>query len=373
MLDPRMTQLADTLVNFSCGVQEGEHILFEAIDIPEAFVCECIRMAQQRGAHPQVLLRSSRVHRALLLGGSEAQWRLTADVERQLMANVQCYVGIRGSQNVAELSDVPVEKTHHWESQIWQRVHHQVRVPHTRWVVLRWPGPNMAQLADMSTAAFEDFYFRVCTMDYAALSRAMVPLKARLEAADEVRIVGPGSTDVRFSIKDIPAVPCDGRLNIPDGEVFTAPVRDSVNGTVHFNAPSLYRGVTHEGVKLTFADGKIVQAESSNTPKLLEVFDTDDGARHLGEFAIGVNPHITRPMKDILFDEKIAGSVHLTPGNCYDVAPNGNRSAIHWDLVLIQRPEYGGGELYLDGQLVRRDGLFVVDDLKGLNPEALLG
>lgn len=371
MIDPRITRLADVLVNYSCAVKAGERILIEAIDVPHEFTAECVRLAAKAGAQPLVTLKSNQINRALMLAGSEGQWGLIADVEKLRMENVQCYVGARGNPNVSELSDVPAEKQRLYESTVWKRVHQDVRVKRTRWVVLRWPSPSMAQLAQMSTEAFEDFYFDVCTMDYARMGRAMQALKRRMEGADRVRLRGPGETDLTFSIKGIPAVPCDGRMNIPDGEVFTAPVRDSINGVIRFNAPTLYRGTTHDQIRLVFRDGQIVEATSTATEKLNEVLDSDPGARYTGEFAIGFNPYILKPMKDILFDEKIAGSIHLTPGKCYDEASNGNHSEIHWDMVLIQRPEYGGGELHFDGQLIRKDGLFMPDDLKPLNPENL--
>jgi aminopeptidase len=371
MLDPRVTRLAHTLVNYSCAVKPGEKILIEAIDVPHEFTTECVRLAAAAGAHPLVLLKSNQVNRALLLAGTETQWGLVSEVERYQMERVQCYIGARGHPNVSETSDVPGGQQKLYESTVLKHVHFEVRVPKTRWVVIRWPSPSMAQLAQSSTEAFEDFYFNVCTMDYARMGRAMQALQRRMEATDRVRIKGPDDTDLQFSIRGMPAIPCDGKLNIPDGEVFTAPLRDSVNGVIHYNAPSLYRGATHESVRLVFREGRIVEATSSCTRELNEVFDTDAGARYVGEFAIGVNPYITRPMKDGLFDEKIAGSIHFTPGNAYDEAPNGNKSEIHWDLVLIQRPEYGGGEIYFDGELIRKDGLFLTDDLLELNPERL--
>jgi aminopeptidase len=198
----------------------------------------------------------------------------------------------------------------------------------------------------------------------------MDPLKARMERTDRVKLVGPG-TELEFSIKGIPAIKCAGNLNIPDGECYTAPVRDSVNGTISFNTPSVYQGFTYENIRFEFQNGKIVKATANDSGRLNAVLDTDEGARYIGEFSLGFNPYILKPMKDTLFDEKIAGSFHFTPGNAYKDADNGNRSAIHWDLVQIQRPDYGGGEIYFDGELIRKDGLFVVDDLKGLNPDAL--
>jgi aminopeptidase len=244
------------------------------------------------------------------------------------------------------------------------------RVNKTRWVVLRWPSPSMAQAANMSTEAFEDFYFDVCTMDYRRMARAMVPLEKRMRAADRVHLKGPG-TDLTFSIKGIGAKPCNGLRNIPDGEVFSCPVKDSVEGTIQFNTPTLYSGTRFENVRLEFKAGKIVGATGSNTRRLNEILDTDAGSRYIGEFSLGFNPHIQNPMCDILFDEKIAGSLHFTPGQAYEDCDNGNRSAVHWDMVLIQRPEWGGGEVWFDGELLRKDGLFLPSDLRGLNPNRL--
>ena len=244
------------------------------------------------------------------------------------------------------------------------------RVNKTKWVVLRWPTPAMAQLAAMSTEAFEDFYFEVCTLDYAKLQPGMDALKELMEKTDEVCIKGPG-TDLRFSIKNIPAVTCGGHHNIPDGEVYSSPVRDSAEGVIQFNTPNVYQGTAFDSVRLELSKGKIVNASANNTARLNAVLDSDEGARYIGEFAIGFNPHIKMPMRDTLFDEKIAGSFHFTPGQAYEEADNGNRSQVHWDLVCIQRPEYGGGEIYFDGELVRKDGLFVPKQLRTLNPENL--
>ncbi len=371
MMDPRIQKLADLLVNYSCEVKAGENILIEAIDVPHEFTSAMIRAAATAGATPVVTLKSNQVQRTLMQNGTMAQWDLISEIEKIQMGKMQCYIGARGNANVSELSDVPAEKQRFYEKTVWEKVHHEIRVKKTRWVVLRWPSPSMAQMAEMSTEAFEDFYFNVCTLDYARMSQAMKPLVARMERTDQVRLKGPGETDLRFSIKNIPAIPCDGHRNIPDGEVFTAPVRESVNGVIQFNCPTLYRGVTHNNVRLVFRDGKVVEATSTNTAKLNEVLDADAGSRYVGEFAIGFNPYCTKAMKDILFDEKIAGSIHFTPGACYDEASNGNKSQIHWDLVMRQDPEAGGGEIHFDGEVVRKDGLFVVDDLKGLNPENL--
>jgi aminopeptidase len=334
---------------------------------------ELVRVARAAGAEPLVTLKSNEVQRAMLRHGGDAQLQLAADVEALRMKNVQAYIGVRGSLNVTELSDVPDDRMKAYQRIWWRPVHGDIRVRKTRWVVLRYPSSSMAQAAHMSTDAFEDFYFNVCTMDYARMAKAMQPLARRMTEGDKVHIKGPG-TDLRFSIRGIRAIACDGKLNIPDGEVFTAPVRDSVEGVVQYNTPTLYQGLVFNNVKFTFKHGKIVDAVSSDTPALNRILDADEGGRYIGEFAIGFNPYVTRPMLDILFDEKIAGSFHFTPGAAYeDEADNGNRSQIHWDMVCRQDPANGGGEIWLDDELIRKDGLFVPRDLEPLNPRNLLG
>jgi len=372
MTDPRYTDLANVLIDHSTRLQQGEHILIEAFDAPPVMVVELIRAARKSGGHPHVALRNSRVMRDLQLNADDDQLKTWGEYDLERMKKMDAYIGLRGSHNISETSDVPQDQVQQFGRLYAKPVHFERRVNHTRWVVLRWPTSSMAQLADMSTEQFEDFYFDVCTLDYRKMEHAVQPLKQRMENADQVHLKGPGETDLRFSIKNIPVVPCTGRRNIPDGECFTAPVRDSVNGVIHFNTQTIYQGQTFENVRLEFKDGQIVNASAEqDDERLNQIFDTDEGARYVGEFAIGFNPYIREPMKDILFDEKIAGSLHFTPGRAYEDANNGNKSEIHWDLVLIQREEYGGGEIHFDNELIRKDGMFVPDDLQGLNPEAL--
>ena len=370
MKDPRLEKLSRQLIRYSCELQAGERVLIENFGVETDFVTALVKEAYAVGAEPIVWLRETAVQRALLMGGTKEKWEAEARIDAERMRSVQAYIGIRGGSNSYEQADVPPEKLSLYMKYYSQPVHSLIRVPDTRWVVLRYPTPSMSQLAQTSTEAFEDHYFDVCTLDYSKMSRAMDALVKRMERTDKVHIVGPG-TDLSFSIKGLPAIKCDGKCNIPDGEVYTAPVRDSVNGVLQYNTPSLYQGNVFERTRLVFENGKIVEATSSDTERSNQIFDTDEGARYVGEFAIGVNPYITHAIKDTLFDEKIAGSFHFTPGNCYDECPNGNKSAIHWDLVCIQTPEYGGGEMYFDGELIRKDGLFVVEDLKALNPENL--
>ncbi|MDR0965924.1 MAG: aminopeptidase [Myxococcales bacterium] len=370
MHDSRMTTLARSLVRYSCQVQADDNVLVEATDIPDEMVALLVREIREAGARPFVTLKHNRVLRELYACGTTESLELTGLFERARMENMQAYIGLRGTLNLAELSDVPPAQMALYQKHWLKPVHMEVRVPKTRWVVLRWPSPSMAQQAGKSTDAFEDFYFDVCNLDYGRMSRAMDPLVELMERTDRVRLIGPG-TDLRFSIRGLPAIKCDGRMNIPDGEIFTAPVRDSVNGTIRYNTASLYQGTRFEDLAFTFKDGKIVEAVGKPADRLAQILDSDEGARYVGEFAIGVNPFITAPMLDTLFDEKIAGSIHFTPGNAYDECDNGNRSAVHWDLVLIQTEAMGGGELWFDDVLVRKDGRFVLDALQGLNPENL--
>ena len=372
VMDERIPKLAKNLVNYSCKVKPGDKVYIHYIgneteNLARAIIKEVYKAGGQAFPH----YTGQKVLREMLLNCSEEQLKLMAEVDCLEMSNMDCYIGIRGTENVSELSDVPSEKMNLYETLYSTPVHHDIRVKKTRWVVLRYPNSAMAQLSGQSTEKFEDFYFKVCTLDYSKMNEAMKSLVEYMNKTDKVHLKGPG-TDLTFSIKDIPAIPCAGVLNIPDGEVFTAPVRTSVNGTITYNTPSLYQGFTYENVSLTFKDGKIIKATANDDKRINEVFDTDEGARYVGEFAIGVNPYILNPMKDILFDEKIMGSIHFTPGNCYDEAPNGNVSSIHWDLVLIQTPEYGGGEIYFDDVLIRKDGKFVVPELECLNPENLV-
>ncbi len=371
MRDPRIDRLADVLINYSCKCREGEKVFIDLYDTDAEIGCALVEKAEAVGALPYVKINSTKIRRAMLMNTNEAHQRALADYEAHIMEDMDCYIAVRGAENTFEYSDVPAENMSLESRLFMYPVHHEIRVNKTRWVVLRYPLPSMAQAAGMSTAAFEDFFFKVCRLDYGKMDRAMDALKARMEKTDKVRLVAR-DTDLTFSIKGIPAVKCAGELNIPDGEIYTAPVKDSVNGIITYNAPSLKNGIKHENIRLEFENGKIIKATSSDTEAINKVFDTDEGARFVGEFAIGVNPYINFPMLDTLFDEKIAGSIHFTPGCCYEDAPNGNQSSVHWDLVLIMTPEFGGGEIYFDGELIRKDGRFVAEDLLGLNPENLI-
>ncbi|MCL1852696.1 MAG: aminopeptidase [Peptococcaceae bacterium] len=367
-MDQRFIKLARTIISYSVRLQPGENILIDLSGFETDLARALIKETYAAGGFPFITVTTNDLRREQLMHLTEDQAKAMARWDLAQMKEMQAYVGIRAGANANELADIPADKMRMYSNLYALPVHLEQRVKHSKWCIMRYPNPSMAQLAEMSTEAFADFYFRVCSMDYAQLSVAMDPLLALMNKTDKVRLSGPG-TDLSFSIKDINTTKCDGTFNIPDGEVYTAPVKTSVNGVISYNTPSVYHGFVYESVVLEFAEGKIVRATANNTEKINHVFDTDEGARYVGEFAVGVNPFIQKPMKDTLFDEKINGSIHFTPGSSYDDADNGNKSAVHWDLVLIQRPEYGGGEIYFDDVCVRRDGRFVHPDLLALNPE----
>lgn len=370
MKDNRLETLAHNLINYSCKLKKGEKVWIQITGEHFEFGTLLIKAAYAAGAIPFVTIANSQIQRALLMDISEEALQIMCENDADLMKQMDAYIGVRGGDNTSELSDIPSAQMSKYMGLYGKKVHGEIRVNETKWVVLRYPSSSMAQAANMSTEAFEDYYFNVCNLDYKKMLNAMQPLKALMEKTDKVRLVAEG-TDLTFLIKDIPVIPCAGEMNIPDGEIFTAPVKNSINGKITYNTPALYQGFTYENICFEFENGKIVNATCNATEKINAVLNTDEGARYVGEFAIGVNPYITTPMKDTLFDEKIAGSIHFTPGQSYDEAPNGNSSAIHWDLVLIQTPEFGGGEIYFDDVLVRKDGLFVLDELKVLNPDEL--
>lgn len=371
MPDPRWETLADTLIRHSTRLQPGETLLVECVDLDDDTLPRLlVRKAGRLGAIALVDLKRSRILREMLRGATEPQLRAWAETESFRMDRVQAYIALRGSENISELADIPPDRMNLYNQHFMTPVHFERRIKKTRWCVLRIPGPGMAQQAGMSTEAFEDFYFEACNIDYPLLAKALKPLAQLMEAAGEVRITGP-DTDLRFSIAGIPVVPCAGEMNIPDGEVFTAPLKESVEGFIRFNAPTIYQGSAYDGIRLEFQKGRICKAtcDAGDEERLNRILQADEGASYIGEWSLGCNPKIQRPMRDILFDEKIAGSFHLTPGNAYDEADNGNRSKIHWDLVQIQTPEFGGGTVSFDGKPIRVDGRFVDGALHALDPE----
>ena len=371
--DERIARLAENLIKNSVKLKKGEQIYIEAIGLSTMLlVQELVKAATKAGGVPFYYFNEQALQKEFIENASVTQMKAQAEIHKQLMSNSQAYIGVRGNDDLFKMSAVDPEKMNNYQKYYWNPVHSEIRVPQTKWCVLRYPNAAFAAMSKMALEEFEDFYFDACLVDYVKMGQAMKPLKKLMDKTKKVRIVAPG-TEVEFSIAGLKSIICDGKMNIPDGEVYTAPVKDSINGVIQFNTDTTYMGTVFSNIRLVFKDGKIVEGHSMiNDDKFQKILNIDEGSRYMGEFALGVNPFVTQPMLDILFDEKISGSFHMAIGNSYeDETNNGNKSAIHWDLVQMQDAEHGGGEIFFDDVLVRKNGRFVLPDLIGLNPEKL--
>lgn len=370
MEDPRIRKFAKFLINFSVNLKKGEKILIELHGEANELAKALIEEAYAVGGLPLFHKFDYTLEGAIIKGTTLDHMKAIAAYELKRMQDMDAYIDIRASANINEWNDINNVQMDIYKKEYWGPIHLKQRCNNTKWSVIRYPNPAMAQLAHMSTAEYEDFYFKACLTDYEKMNKAIEPLANRMAKTDMVRILGP-KTDISFSIKNIGRSGDCAHFNVPDGEIATAPVKDSVNGVIYYNIPSPYSGEIFSDVTLEFKNGKIINATSNLTERINQILDTDEGARYIGEFAIGFNPYITKPILDILFDEKMAGSFHLTPGNCYDLSDNGNHSAQHWDLISCQMPEWGGGEIWFDDELIRKDGLFVPEYLHQINPQYL--
>lgn len=370
MKDPRMEQLATNLIQYSVNLLPGEKILIEVDGLEIPLAKELVRQAYRASGVPFLLINNHELWREILIDCTEEQLIAMASYELNRVNDMQAYILIRAGENMSELSGISPEKMALYRRHYAQPINGR-RYNHTKWCILRYPNHAMAQQANMSTEDFEDLYFNVCNLDYQKMDEEMDHLVEFMNQTDKVRIKGLG-TDLTFSIKGMPSIKDAGTMNLPDGEVYTMPVKESVNGIISYNTPSLKEGFTYDNICLEVKDGKIIKATANDSDRINKLLDTDQGARYFGEFGIGLNPYIERPMKDTLFDEKIWGSFHLTPG-CVPLSSPGNEnwSELHWDIVNIQRADYGGGEIWFDDILIRKDGLFMPPKLQGLNPENL--
>ena len=367
MYTPDDLKLAKKLLDHSIELKEGETVMLQLIGLNGIGLIRALaEETRSRNAHPFIKIEDPETNRILLENGDDAFWQNQAITDQlPLMKQMNAFIGIRGSENIYENSHVSKEANKAYSEKFLNPVHFEERVNNTKWAVMRYPSAAFAMNAKMPTERFRKFYYDACLFDYNRLHEAMKPLEERLHKTDSIRLSGVG-TNIEFSVKGQNWIPCYGKRNIPDGELFSSPILDSVNGQITY-APSVYQGKPFEYVKLIVKDGVVTDFDSSNNQALEEILDTDEGARRFGEFSFGLNPIIKEPMYDILFDEKIYGSNHLTLGKDYEIAPNGNSSNIHWDLVCI------GADVYFDGKLVREGRNFIADDLKGLNIDRLSG
>jgi aminopeptidase len=369
MLDPRLKQLGDTLIHYSVSVQPGDKVLIEATKNCGEFIKYLIKEIYKIGATPFVILRESDIRREIILGGSPEQYDLMAESQSVLMREMDARIEITEYDNFYEMNDVPIEKRQLFQKNFFQKVYSNGI---KKWVTVGYPTKTMAQRFGMSTEQFENFYFSVVNANYQELSEKMQPLKEYLDKGQNVQIKAP-NTDLSFDIKECKAFVCDGRINMPDGEVFIAPDKFSANGTVTFNADALYQGYNFSNIALTFKDGKVIKATSDQNEDVLNrILTTDEGSSYIGEFAIGTNPNIDRVIRNILYDEKILGSFHIAVGRAHFQSDNGQKSAVHWDMVSRMEKEYGGGEIIIDDNLILKDGIFIPKDLQPLNRSYVL-
>jgi aminopeptidase len=367
MKDPRVARFAEILVDYSTKVKKGDVVLINAAGFEAApLVKELYALCLKRGAkYVEYSFSNPEIDRQFYNLASQHQLGHFPQHKLDFYKTVTVYIGISAGDNSMVMANARQQAMVAYQKLTKPLI--DQRVKHTRWMVTRYPTHAAAQEAKMSLEEYEDFLFSACCVDWNKESKKQDKLKKMMDMAKSVRILAP-DTDLRFSIKGLPGIKCDGRYNMPDGEVFTAPVRDSVQGHITYNCPSIYQGKEYNGVRFDFKDGRIIKAhaEGGLTSALNKVLDTDEGARYIGEFSLGINPGIRQPMRNILFDEKIFGSIHFTPGQAYDECDNGNRSAVHWDLVRI----LGDGEIWFDDVLIQKNGRFVHKDLLVLNPDA---
>ena len=357
---------ARQIVEKSCQVKQGELVMISLLGLGGLELVDAIQDELSRiGADCILYTRDTKMFKKWIINASEKAMELEAQSQTELVRKADVYIGLNAQENAMELGDIPREKMFAFVRSQKELVAERTRRRNLACMV---PTPAMAQVNQMSTDAFSRYFFGAVTYDFDRQRQGLAALQRRMEQAEAVRITAP-DTDLTMKLGKIPVIVCDGKANLPDGEVFTAPVVDSVQGTIRFNAPSTYRGRRFENVCLTFRDGKVVEA-SANDPMIHQILDTDPGCRFLGEFAVGTNPMVTQPMANVLFDEKLCGSIHLALGDSYPFADNGNKAGIHWDLVLMMQPERGGGQLYFDGELIMDNGRFLPPDLQELNSSA---
>lgn len=365
MRDPRVAEMARVLVDYSTRIKKGDRVLISAAGFEAApLVKELYAYCLQRGAeYVEYSFNLPEIDRQFYNLASKKQLEVFPQHKLDFYKTLTAYIGISAGENSM------VNATSNQKAMVaYQKLTRPLvdqRVRHTKWVVTRYPTHGAAQEARMSLEEYEDYLFSACNVDWAAESRKMEKLKKLMDKTSNVCLKGP-DTDLRFSIKGLNAIKCDGRYNIPDGEVFTAPVKESVQGVITYNCPTIYQGKEFNNIRLEFKEGKIVKADAgAMTGALNSILDTDAGARYIGEFSLGINPNIRTPMRNILFDEKIFGSIHFTPGQAYDEADNGNRSAVHWDMVRLMQD----GEIWFDDRQIQKNGYFVAPELADLNPE----
>lgn len=364
MIDERLKKMARTVLEYSLNIQPGERVLIDSTKNCSDMIKYMIEIISSRGAIPLVNLEENDIKSQLIRYGSEEQFKLMCKSKSALLENVDVYINMMSSDNCFDMSDVPSDKRALYQKYYFKPINFEIIVPKLRWITVDYPSVTSAIQFGMSTQAYEDMFFKAVNTDYKKLYEYMLPLKKVFDKGHSVKIRSKDA-NLDFGIRKCKSAICCGTINLPDGEIFIAPDIDTMEGFVRFNAPSRYQGSRFENTYLEFNNGKVIKAKSSNNErKLLEILDSMDGNRYVGEFALGTNPNITKLTSGILFDEKILGSFHIAMGNSHDLSDNGNKASIHWDMVHMLTKEFGGGQIYVDNELIMQDGHFVCEELK---------
>lgn len=371
MMDQRLKQMAKTVINYSLNIQPGEKVLIDSTKNCSEMIKYMIKLITDRGAIPLVMLKETDIKRSLIINGCKEQFELMKTQEETILNKVDVYINMIDSDNCFDMSDIPSEKRALYQKYYFQPINFEIIVPKLRWITIDYPSISSAQQFGMSTDEYENYFFDAVNVDYEELGKKMQKLKELLDKGKHIQIESP-NVNLSFNIDNLCSEVCSGKINLPDGEVFIAPIINSANGEIEFNVPSRYQGSSFEKIKLFFQDGRVVNYSSqTNYEKLAEILESDEGNKYIGEFAIGTNPNINRPRSNILFDEKMLGSFHIALGNSHSLSDNGNKASIHWDMVNVLTENYGGGRIILDDEVIQENGIFVHHDLKELNSKVL--
>ncbi len=373
MIDIRLKKMAESIIKYSLNIRPGEKVLIDSSKNCSEMIKYLIELIANNGAIPLVIIKENDIQRSLIMNGSQEQFEIMRKHEQMLLECVDVYINMMDSDNCYDMSDIPSDKRSLYQQYYFKPINFEVIMPKLRWITVDYPSVSSAQQFGMSTEAYEKYFFDAVNTDYKELHTAMIPLKNILDKGRHVQITSPDTTNLSFDITEFKAVICSGKINIPDGEVFIAPDLKSLNGTIKFNVPSRYSGKQFSNIFLTFENGKVISHNSdTNSSSLTSLLDISEGNRYVGEFAIGTNPNIDTPRTNILFDEKILGSIHLALGNSHSLSDNGNVGSIHWDMVKMLTPEYGGGSVIIDDRLIQENGIFIPEELKSLHSKKLV-
>ena len=355
MLDSRWEQLADILVNYSTTTRSGDRVLITMMETDTWPLARAVHAAAIKvGAHPHIEFQSTLLQRDLMLEGDPNQFDNEHELQRKGMEWADVYIGLRGASNPHELNGIAAERITAFRRALGKIS--ALRIEKTRWVLVRVPNSSFAQQAGFSTDEMMEFFFNATLLDWQEESKRYETIRKKMQPTEKIRIVGNG-TDLSLSTIGRTYQIDDGHINMPGGEIYTAPTDDSAEGSISFEFPAVFAGQFIEGIRLQFSKGEVVEATADKNQKLLlDLIGMDAGAKRIGEFGVGTNYSISRYCYDLLFDEKIGGTVHIALGRAYPECGGINKSAFHWDLIKDLREE---GALYLDGKKVLEKGMFL--------------